>query len=140
MHWLRCLVFFAAFYGFTFTSEHILGMLNTAVDAISHNNLALFLSRSHPTDPPHSHPSGSDGSPSHRDTQLGLMGVDHRIRVLFNQGISAAMRAAYQSGWRQYCKFCEKNGLCLLPLNEPTICKLAAVMSESVGGGTIHSY
>ena len=36
---LRCLLFYSAFFRFDFTSEHIPGMLNTAADVISHNNL-----------------------------------------------------------------------------------------------------
>ena len=44
MHLLRCLVFYAAFYGFQFTAEHVPGVLNLAADAISRNNIPLFLS------------------------------------------------------------------------------------------------
>ena len=44
MHLLRCLVFYAAFYRFYFVSEHVPGVLNTAADAISRNNVSLFLS------------------------------------------------------------------------------------------------
>ena len=44
MHLLRCLVFYAAFYRFYFVSEHVHGVLNTAADAISRNNVSLFLS------------------------------------------------------------------------------------------------
>ena len=42
MHMLRCLAFYAAFYSFQFTSEHIPGIMNTAADALSRNNLPLF--------------------------------------------------------------------------------------------------
>ncbi len=41
---LRCFVFYAAVYHFTFTAEHIAGTHNTAADAISRNNLTLFTS------------------------------------------------------------------------------------------------
>ena len=44
MHLLRCLVFYAATYRFSFKSEHIPGVDNTAADAISRNNLSLFTS------------------------------------------------------------------------------------------------
>ena len=55
MHLLRCTSFYAAYYGFTFVSKHIPGVLNTAADAISRDNIPLFLSlvpqvaRVHPT-------------------------------------------------------------------------------------------
>ena len=44
MHLLRCLVFYAAFYGFSFIAEHVPGVTNTAADAISRDNISLFLS------------------------------------------------------------------------------------------------
>ena len=44
MHMLRCLAFYSAFYCFQITSEHIPGILNTAADALSRNNISLFQS------------------------------------------------------------------------------------------------
>jgi len=44
MHLLRCLVFYAASFGFPFLAEHVSGAINTAADAISRNNIQLFLS------------------------------------------------------------------------------------------------
>ena len=42
MHMLRCLAFYAANYSFQITAKHIPGMLNTAADALSRDNLSLF--------------------------------------------------------------------------------------------------
>ena len=44
MHLLRCLVFYAALYSFQFIARHVPGVMNTAADAISRNNLSLFSS------------------------------------------------------------------------------------------------
>lgn len=44
MHLMRCLAFYAAFFRFQFLSEHLPGPLNTAADAISRNNIPLFMS------------------------------------------------------------------------------------------------
>ena len=44
MHLLRCLSFYAAYYRFTFEAAHIPGIQNVAADAISRNNIPLFLS------------------------------------------------------------------------------------------------
>lgn len=44
MHLLRCLVFYAAVHHFDFVGEHVAGVHNTAADALSRNNLALFSS------------------------------------------------------------------------------------------------
>ena len=50
------------------------------------------------------------------------------------------MQAVYQSGWRQYTRFCSKFNLAPLPLIEHTLCQFAASLSESVGWGMIRSY
>lgn len=44
MHLLRCLVFYAAYFRFHFTAEHVPGVFNTAADAISRDRVSLFLS------------------------------------------------------------------------------------------------
>ena len=44
IHLVRCLVFYAAFYNFDCTAEHLPGEHNLAADALSRNNLALFSS------------------------------------------------------------------------------------------------
>ena len=44
MHLLRCLSFYAVYYRFTFEAAHIPGIKNVAADAISCNNIPLFLS------------------------------------------------------------------------------------------------
>lgn len=44
MHLLRCLTFYAAVFHFDYKTEHIAGIHNTAADALSRNNLAVFFS------------------------------------------------------------------------------------------------
>ena len=44
MHLLRCLFFYCAQFSFHLSAEHVPGVLNTAADALSRNNLPLFLS------------------------------------------------------------------------------------------------
>ena len=44
MHLLRCLAFYAAFFQFSIVTDHIPGVQNTAADAISRDNIPLFLS------------------------------------------------------------------------------------------------
>ena len=43
-HLLRCFYFYSAFFQFEYSVEHVPGVLNTAADAISRNNLHLFSS------------------------------------------------------------------------------------------------
>jgi hypothetical protein len=44
IHLLRCLAFFAAYYQFQFSAEHVPGSLKSAADALSRNNINIFLS------------------------------------------------------------------------------------------------
>ena len=43
-HLLRCLYFYAAFFQFDYTADHVPGILNTAADALSRDNISLFSS------------------------------------------------------------------------------------------------
>lgn len=45
VHLIRCLVFVAAKHGFWFRASHIAGVDNTLADALSRNNMALFLAQ-----------------------------------------------------------------------------------------------
>ena len=44
MHLLRCFSFYCAHFRFHFSSKHVPGVKNTAADALSRNNMPLFLS------------------------------------------------------------------------------------------------
>lgn len=52
LHLVRCLYFYSTLYQFQFTVEHVPGVLNMAADALSRNNLSLFLSLATPTPVP----------------------------------------------------------------------------------------
>lgn len=118
MHLLQCLVFYAASFGFHFLAEHVSGPISTATDAISRNNIQLFLSCS--TDAMSEHPPTGAGPTGLQEAQLGLMRVDNIVLQLINQGISAGTRAVYQSAWRKYSLFCRQYKLPLLPLTAPS--------------------
>ena len=131
MHLLRCLAFYAAFYGFEFVAEHMAGVNNTAADAISCNNIPLFVSLCPQT-------------PQVTVSQvvLDLLVIrrpnwgSHDWTKLFAHsligGISEATRAVYQSGWRQYPMFCTRFNLpSPLSLTEQSLRQFAAFLSES---------
>ena len=44
MHLLRCFAFYSAYFRFHFSAKHVPGVMNTAADALSRNNLPLFFS------------------------------------------------------------------------------------------------
>ena len=43
-HLLRCLYFYTAFFQFDYTDKHVPGLINTAGNALSHDNVSLFSS------------------------------------------------------------------------------------------------
>ena len=67
MHLIRLLVFFAAKYSFWFTAMHVPGKSNYLADALSRNNLPLFLSQV---------PEASPWSPSIPEDLVTLMSQD----------------------------------------------------------------
>ena len=57
-----------------------------------------------------------------------------------DRGIANSTRAVYQSGWRQYLKFCQDQTQPPLPLYEHILCRFTAVMSQTVSWKTIRVY
>ena len=66
---LRCLIFWEARFNFSHSAEHLAGKLNTAADALSHNNLSLF----------HSLTPQAKAAPSSIPHQLLLLLTDHEL-------------------------------------------------------------
>ena len=66
--------------------------------------------------------------------------MDSLVQKFLDNRISRATQAVYKSGWNQYLKFCSSIGQPPLPLTEHTLCRFAAVISESVGWKTIMVY
>ena len=66
--------------------------------------------------------------------------MDNLVQELFEQGISKATFAVYRSGWRHYVQFCSTIAHPPLPLTEDTLCRFAAMMSQTVAWGTVRIY
>ena len=82
----------------------------------------------------------NSGSHSEQQIRLGLTMLDPLVHQLFDQGLSPATKAVYQSGWRQYQHFCRQFNIIPLPLTEHSKTAFAAYLSESDSAGTIRSY
>ena len=66
--------------------------------------------------------------------------MDDIIQELLDHGISRTTHAVYQSGWRQYTRFCSQTALTPLPLSEQNLCRFAAILSQTVAWKTIRIY
>ena len=59
------------------------------------------------------------------------------VQELLDYGISRTIHAVYQSGWRQYTRFCSQTALTPFPLSEQDLCHFAAILSQTVAWKTI---
>jgi len=64
--------------------------------------------------------------------------LDPLVHKLFDQGISTATRAVYQSGWRQYQKFCIQFNVA--PLKTPKLHLLLISPSRCINCMYVHTY
>ena len=110
MHLLRCFAFYSAYFRFHFTARHMPGVLNTAVDALSRNNLQLFSSLV---------PQAQESSilPSLYNLLLGtrLDWGSPAWSQLFSHSLRevslAPTLASYESGKNRYLSFCSQFNL-----------------------------
>ena len=72
---------------------------------------------------------------------MGLIRLDQSVQELLASGVAPSTLPSYSSGRKCYLTFCCTFGLCLLPLQESTLCRFAASLAgESLCHQTIVSY
>lgn len=129
MHLLRCFSFYAALFKFHYSAMHVPGILNTAADALSHNNKYVNIFLSFPTVATRDRDSLLAQQPAGGcAARLGLTAFDQSVHTLFNRGLSSSTRLSYCSGQRRYISFCSQFGLTPFPLQETTICRFIAYL------------
>ena len=138
MHLLWCLSFYAALFQFSFVSEHIPSAQNTAVDAISRDNIPLFLSL---------FPQCSQCLIPKAVLDLLVVrqpnwGSEEWAKLFLSslRKDSPSTRSVYKSGWNRYLLFCSQHSLIPLPVSEDQLCAFVAYLSQSVSAQTIRSY
>jgi len=107
MHLLRTVFFVSAHHGFTIRASHILGEQNTAADAISRNNPALFFSQVPTAQPTILHPSISRGSDDSATARLVIARLVTVVQELFVAGTAASTKKVYATGTNRDMKFCD---------------------------------
>ncbi len=118
MHLLRCLFFILARFTIFLRATHIPGVLNCCADALSRNNLSLFLSKAPEANPlPTSSYSASTNQPSGGAAAgLDLSLLDPIVQDLFASGLALSTRKTYRTGGARYEGFCRKYGLSPYPV------------------------
>ena len=127
MHLLRCLCFFAAYYQFHCSAEHIAGVSNIAADALSRDNPSLFCSMC-PQVPRVTVCPVVVALLVSAKARLGLRELDGAVHSLFSQGLAPSTEASYDTGLCSYLQFCTKCQLQPLPLVETTLCCFVAYL------------
>ena len=138
MHFLRCWSFYAACFRFQFYATQVPGVQNTAADALSRSNMLLFNSCT--AGPTVLCSISNIGSTSPQQARLGFSSLDKLVQTLFDRGISPTTRAVYDSGWRQYIKFCNQYHITPLPASKESQTAFAAHLSQLVNPRIVQSY
>ena len=110
-HLLCNLFFYAAYYKFHFSAEHVPGVLNVAADP-------LFPSCS--TGASDEHPSTSAGPVVAGAIGLELRSLDNTVQALLAQGVAPSTFSAYI---RHYVAFCQQFFLSHFPLHDLNLCR-----------------
>lgn len=117
--------FYSAFVGFCFTASHIEDCLNTAADALSRNNINLFL-YSLPTGAPKTSAGVGSGPVVAQPARLDLTALDQAVHQPTYKGIATSTASSYGFGVRKYLAFCTPFNIPPLPTSDDTLCCFVA--------------
>ena len=103
LHLLRCLYFYAALFRFSYCPLHLPGISNVAADALSRDNMSLFLSLV---------PQGSGGlQPAAVATpRLGISSLDRAVHGYFMTSLSPGTLRSFRTALGSYLSFCHQFG------------------------------
>ena len=128
-HLLHIVAFLSAIVDIITTAQHLPGVQNTSADALSHNNLKLFLSLSI-SNPSH-HPSRTPGAGVQQVSTMDLANLDGAVELFLNSCVAASTHSAYKSAQRWYIAFCTQFGVASpYPLQEHTLCRYVAYLAQ----------
>ena len=103
MHLIRVLVFLASHFDFWYTAIHIAGDSNTLADALSRNNVDIFLSQV-----PQAHRHSSRIPPPLIDLLIcNIHCLDAAVQRYFTAALAPATHKTYEVAEHQYVAFCE---------------------------------
>ena len=130
-HILRCISFYAAHYGFSFSAIHVPGEHNRAADALSRNNVQLFLSIF-----PQAQPVLDSIPPKVVQMSQDRLGLDRAklessLHGYFVKGVARSTASVYKSAQTKYLAFSSRFFYQPLPLSEPVVCSFAAFLADS---------
>lgn len=119
MQLMHCLFFFATHFHFLVTASHTPGSQIVQADALSHNNLSLFLSL-RPPGFPSAHTSASRASPiiGSGQPRLDLSALEATVKQLFKSGIGPSIQCSNESAQRRFLSFCNRADITPFPVFE----------------------
>ncbi len=141
MHLLRCLHFLSAIHDIRISATHIVGVDNTAADAISRNNINqffCFLPKGFPTAN-----QGGTAALEHSgggSTRLAVRRLEEQAQQFLQAGIATSTEKAYTSAQRSYLFFCSQLNVTPLPASEDTLILYIADLAQSKAHSTIKTY
>ena len=143
MHLLRALFFFCAIQHISLSAQHIAGATNDSADALSCNNLALFLSTNPQVAPqPSLIPWELLELVFNRSLLLDVSNLDQAVHGYLKGCVATSTLASYKSTQRHYLTICQVAAIRVpFPLREDTLCRYAAYLGQqSLKHRTIKAY
>lgn len=129
MHLLRCLAFFAAKHSLWFSAEHLPGVCNQRVDALSRNRMANSLSTGH-RHPRSNRPTKNSGGTSGHTRGMDIRELDPAVQRFYHAALTDSTKKTYKAGKKRYVDFCTKFNVQPLPVSESGLCYFAAHLGE----------
>lgn len=124
MYLIQCLSFTVAQFQFVLVPSHIRGVENTLADALSRDNLPLFLAQYPQAARFSTHPSRIVRSAAVVILALDISEVDRTVEFYFLQGLAPSTRRTYNSAKKLYINFCGKWKISPIPTSEHLLCHL----------------
>ena len=137
MHLLRCLHFFVAIHDIALRAVHIPGILNTAADAISRNNMQVLWQ----TVPAAEWiPDRVWGYAGPETARLDVGRLEAVAKELCRASLAPSSSKTYQSVQKIFTEFCLACGKTLLPASEQLLILFVADLADSVCFSTARTY
>ena len=108
---------------------HIPGKLNLAADALSRNNLPLFLSLSTGQLEPDTRLSPVGGHGVYLKTRQDVLKLDALAKELFDKGLAPSTTWTNASAKQRYLTFCQSYNILPLPLSETKLFRYVSYLS-----------
>ncbi len=132
MNLLRCLAYLCATKEFRIYATHISGVRNTLADALSRNNLPLFLSHYPQANQEATHiPAEVLDAVMLQEPDWTAKNWIARWNSTWTTLLAPTTKRTYGSAKKRYILFCHSHNIPPFPTSEPVLCRFVAHLANS---------